>query len=90
MNLEEQFKVIFYAFIYGMLFVSTYKLLKKLKFKRIVFKLISEFLFCNIHLLIFYFFLYKINSGILNMYVFIFLVLGGMFCKVFYFGDKKR
>lgn len=89
MSLENQFKVIFYSFIYGMLFLSTYKILKRLKFKKNILKIIMEFLFCILHAILFYFLLYKINNGMLSFYILIFLILGGLFCQLLYFNDKK-
>ena len=38
MKLENQFKVIFYSFIYGMFFVATFKLFKLLKIKNRILK----------------------------------------------------
>lgn len=90
MNLESQFKVIFYSFIYGMFFVSTLKILKLFKFKNKVIKIICEFLFCISHVIIFYYLLYKLDYGILNYYIAIFLLCGGLFCQLLYFQDKKR
>lgn len=90
MNLESQFKVLFYSFIYGMFFVATYKALRLIKFKKKVLRWITELTFCLAHLFLFYFFLYKLNNGMLSAYTFIFLVLGGLFCQLFYFGDKNR
>lgn len=90
MNLESQFKVIFFSFIYGMFFVSTYKAFVIFKIRKWFNKFILSLLFCLFHLFLFYFLLYKIDNGVLNMYVFIFLFLGGMFCKLLYFKDKNR
>lgn|GEM_PF-5788630 len=90
MDLESQFKVLFYSFIYGILFVSTYKLLRMIKFKKKFLKYLSELFFCLLHLSLFYFLLYKLNYGMLSIYIFLFLILGGLFCHSFYFGDKKR
>lgn len=89
MNLEDQFKVIFYSFIYGMFFITTLKILKLFKFSKKTVKIISEFLFCVLHIIIFYYLLYKIDYGILNYYIVIFLLLGGLFCQLLYFKDKK-
>lgn len=90
MNLELQFKVIFYCFIYGILFFSTLKLVKRIKIKNILYKFLIELLFIVSHTLLFYFLLYKINGGILNFYVFLFLIFGSFFCKVFYFSNKNH
>ncbi len=89
MSLENQFKVIFYSFIYGMFFVFVFRLFSLIKFKNKVLKVICEFVFCILNLILFYFLLYKINNGVLSFYIFLMLILGGLFCKVFYFGNKK-
>ena len=43
MNLENQFKVIFFSFIYGMLFFMVYKVLMNVIFKRNIIKILSFF-----------------------------------------------
>lgn len=89
MALDVQFKVVFYSFIYGMFYVYTYKLLRKIKSKSKVIIIIFESLFCFCHLVLFYYLLYLINKGIITTYIIIFFVLGSIFCKVLYFNDKK-
>lgn len=90
MNLEEQFKLIFYSFIYGIFFLSTYKLVHLIKIKHNIFKMAFELCFCMLHVIIFYFLLYRINNGIINIYSLIFLVLGGIFCRILYYQDKNN
>lgn len=90
MILENQFKVIFYSFIYGMFFVATLKALKLIKIKKKILKIFNEFFFCFTHVTVFYFLLYKINYGNLNYYMIIFLFLGGIFCQLLYFKDNNR
>ena len=87
MILSDQIKVLFYAFIYGMFLMSTLKLYKKIKFKKYVFKVLSEFLFCVFNVCCFYYLLYKINNGVLSIYIFVMLFLGVIFCKVLYFRE---
>lgn len=89
MNLEEQFKVIFYSFIYGMFFLSTIKGLRYFKIKKNIYKFIMQLIFMLLHVSLFYYLLYKINGGILSIYVAIFFAIGMFFCKVLYFNDKK-
>ncbi len=89
MNLEEQIKVIFFAFSYGIISYFIYNVYKLKKIKGKIIKYLFEFLLCFINVCIFYFLLYKINGGILNIYVLIFLILGEFFCKVLIFNDKK-
>lgn len=90
MDLSLQFKSIFYSFIYGMFFLYTYKLFKHFRIGNKVIKIILEFFFCFIHSILFYFFLYKINNGILSFYLALFLVLGMILCKIFYFNDENH
>ena len=89
MNLENQFKVIFFSFIYGMLFFMVYKVLINVIFKRNIIKILSFFLFCIINVLFFYFLLYRINYGMLSYYIIIFLILGMLFCHLLYFKDNN-
>lgn len=89
MNLELQFKVIFYSFIYGMFFFFTLKLLKLIKLKKNKYRFFVELLFFMSHTTLFYYLLYKINNGIINTYIFILFILGMFFCHFLYFGDKK-
>ena len=85
MSLEEQFKVIFYSFIYGMFYYATFKFLKKICFKKRIFKFLVQFLFSILHVILFYFLLFLINGGIINYYNLIFLVIGMFFCHFLYF-----
>lgn len=89
MNLEEQFKVVFFSFIYGMFFLFTIKVIKNIKYKKIIYRFITELIFMIIHVLLFYFLLYKINGGILSFYIALFFIVGFFFCRLLYFSDKK-
>ena len=89
MALEVQFKVIFYSFLYGMFYIYTYNLLRKIPSKSKLVLIIFECIFCFSHLGLFYYLLYLINKGIITAYIMIFFILGSIFCKVLYFGDKK-
>ena len=90
MTLEEQFKVIFYSFTYGMFFLTTLKLLKSFNFKKLFIKFIVELIFMVFHVSLFYFLLYKINKAMLSFYILLFFILGLCFCQLLYFNDKKR
>lgn len=90
MNLEEQFKVIFYSFIYGMFFLATLRMFLMLKIKKIFQRFITELIFLLCHATLFYFLLYKINNGIISIYIPILFILGMAFCHFLYFEDKKR
>ena len=72
-----------------MFFLASFKALKLVKFKKNLLKVLCEVLFCFFHVITFYFLLYKINYGILNYYIVIFLICGGLFCQLLYFKDKK-
>lgn len=90
MNLEEQFKVIFYSFVYGMFFLATIKCLKKIPFKKVAIRFIVSLAFMLSHVSLFYYLLYKINGGMLSFYIILFLSFGAFFCQLLYFGDKKH
>ncbi|HIU40514.1 MAG TPA: hypothetical protein IAB68_04360 [Candidatus Aphodocola excrementigallinarum] len=89
MNLDEQFRVIFYSFIYGMFFLFTFKLFRLIKIKKLFYKFVLELIFFMLHVTLFYFLLYKINGGMLSSYIIIFLILGCISCHLLYFNDKK-
>lgn len=90
MILEEQIKIIFISFIYGILFYSGYKKLKQLKIKKRVIRYVLEFIFCMLNSFFFFFITYKINGGILSYYMIIFVIIGILFCHLLYFDDKKH
>ena len=86
MTLDEQIKVIFYSFIYGMFYYATYKMLKKITLRKKI-KLLIEFLFSISHVLLFYILLFLINDGALSFYILIFFSLGNIFCRLLYFNN---
>ena len=90
MTLEEQFKVLFYSFIYGMFFLSSLRLFNLIKVKKSVVKFMIEMLFVLSHVIIFYLLLYKINYGSLSFYIFLSFIFGILFCKVLYFSNTKK
>lgn len=88
MDLTYQILVIFFSFIYGMFIYFSLTLFKKIKLLNKI-KILFQLLFCFAHVIIFYFILYKLNFGILNFYEYIFIFLGMLFCKEFYYNTKK-
>ena len=90
MTLEEQFKVLFYSFIYGMFFLSSLSLFNLIKIKKKIVKFMLEILFVLSHVIIFYLLLYKINYGVLSFYIFLSFIFGILFCKVLYFSNTKK
>lgn len=84
MILSIQIKVLFYSFMYGVLYYCSLKFLKYLKCKKVFIYIINIILS-----ILFYYLLYKINNGELSIYIFIFLILGVIFSKVFYFSNKN-
>lgn len=89
MVLEEQIKVIFFSFIYGMFYYFSYKLFKSIKFRKRYFKIFFELMFNMSHSILFFILLYILNGGILNFYLLLFFILGNIFCHFLYFKDKK-
>ena len=63
MTLEEQFKVLFYSFIYGMFFLSSLRLFNLINVKKMVVKFMLEMLFVLSHVIIFYILLYNTNKS---------------------------
>lgn len=90
MNLQEQFKVIFYSITYGMFFLASYILFRKLQLKKKIFKILLEFIFCIFHIILFYYLLYKINFGVITVYAILFLFVGGFFCHLLYFKNERH
>lgn len=88
MILSEQIRVIFYSFIYGMFFLTTLNYYKKIKINK-KFLILFDFIFLICHISLFYYLLYKINSGMLSLYIGICFVAGCFFCQFLYFNDKK-
>lgn len=72
-----------------MFFIATLKILKTINFKKKIMKVLCELLFCFFHVVIFYLLLYKIDYGILNYYIVLFLIIGGLFCQLLYFLGKN-
>ena len=82
MNLDEQFRVIFYSFIYGMFFLATLRYFKKINVSNFILKCILELFFLILHVCFFYFLLYKLNNGILSIYIGICFIFGCFFIDV--------
>ena len=89
MNINEQIMVIFYSFIYGMFYLSTLRYYRKIEPKNLILKYLLGFIFMLLHTTLFYVLLYKLNNGMLSIYIVICFVLGCFFCHFLYFGDKK-
>ena len=94
MTLEEQFKVLFYSFIYGMFFLSSLRIFNLIKVKKRVVKFMLEMLFVLSHIIIFYLLLYKINYGSLSFYIFLSFIIGlsviSSIDNVIKIGEKKK
>jgi hypothetical protein len=88
MDLSLQILSIFFSFIYGMFIYFSLNLYKKIKISQKI-NIIFQIIFCFTHVILFYLLLYKLNFGILNYYEFIFILLGIIFCKEFYYTTKK-
>jgi len=90
MILDEQIRVMFYSFIYGMFYLTSYKFFKKFKIKKMLVTIILNTIFCFSHVSLFYYLLYLINKGILSIYIMIFFILGIFICHLLYFNDKNN
>lgn len=77
MNLEIQFKSLFYSCIYGVVFCFFFNLLYSLLFKKRKYvKVIASFLFILISFSIYFYILLKINNGVVNSYMLISFLFG--------------
>lgn len=76
MSLIVQIQTIAYTFIFGIIFALLFNLLYKILFtKKIVLNLITNFLFMFITSSLYFYFLFKVNRGIIHIYLlFIFLI----------------
>lgn len=85
MNLEIQIKVLFYSFIFGMFLEFYLKLINKITFKKLIMKFLLIYSISIILPVLFYYLLYKINYGQINLYVFLSMFIGMRFCHRLYY-----
>ena len=72
-----------------MFFLSTLRYFRMIVINNTIAKFLLELLFLLLHVSFFYFLLYKINNGVLSIYIGICFVFGCFFCHLLYYGDKK-
>lgn len=76
MSLYIQIKTIAYVFIFGIYFALIFNLLYKILFtKNFLINLITNFLFLFFNSILYFYFLLKINHGIVHMYCFIIFLI---------------
>ena len=76
MSLIIQIQTIFYTFLFGLYFALMFNLLYRVLFgKSIVLNIISNFFFVIINSILYFYILFKVNSGRIHIYLlFIFLI----------------
>ena len=84
MLIKIQIKFILLSFLSGFIYYYFKKYLDKKKFNIFI-----VFLLYFIFFSFLYFIIYKLNNGIINIYLFIFFLLGYLLCKVLYNWLKK-
>lgn len=85
MSLSVQIQVIFYTFLFGLYFSFLFNLLYKTLFtKHLIINIITNFLFITTNTLLYFYLLYKINFGIIHIYLlFVFLISFFLYNKLF-------
>lgn len=85
MTLIEQIKIISFTFIYGIIFSFFFNILYSFLYhKKIVLKILTNFIFFLLFSSIYYYFLYSLNGGILHIYLlFIFIISFNLYNKLF-------
>lgn len=77
MLLNTQLQSLFFCFIYGLFFSVIYNISYKYLYgRKIVYKLVTSFLFVTDNVLLFYIILVRINHGIIHPYFILMLLLG--------------
>ena len=76
MSLIIQIQTIFYTFLFGLYFALMFNLLYRVLFsKSLILNIISNFLFVTINSILYFYILFKVNSGRIHIYLlFIFLI----------------
>ena len=83
-ELEIQFQLVISCLILGMVFANLYSFIDIILGKSKVFRSVIELCFFAIITILFYYFIYRVNKGILNFYIPISLIGGVYLHKRFY------
>lgn len=84
MELEVQFQVFFMSILFGMYLLSFYQLLNKFLFTKKVIRFFFELPFFVFNFLFYYFLLFKLNSGVFNIYLIPAIFIGFYIHQKFY------
>ncbi len=79
MNLGQQFQVILFSLLFGMIFLACYDIFNRTFYKirgKLV-RFVLELIFFSVLSTIYFFILFLINDAILSIYMPLFLILGG-------------
>lgn len=84
MELEVQFQVFFMSIIFGMYLLSFWQLLDRIFKNKKIIRFFFELPFFILNALLYYFFLFKLNNGVFNIYLPLGLVIGFYIHQKFY------
>lgn len=84
MELEVQFQVFFMSILFGMYLLSFYQFINNFFCKNTILRFFFELPFFTFNFLFYYFFLFKLNGGIFNIYLILGLLIGFYIHQKFY------
>lgn len=83
-ELEVQFQIFFMSILFGMYLLSFWQLLDKIFKNKIIIRFFFELPFFVFNFLLYYFFLFKLDGGIFNIYLLLGLLIGFFIHQKFY------
>lgn len=83
-ELEVQFQIFFMSILFGMYLLSSWQFLNRLFKDKIFIRFFFELPFFVFNFLLYYFFLFKLDGGIFNIYLLLGLFIGFFIHQKFY------
>lgn len=83
-ELEVQFQIFFMSILFGMYLLSSWQLLNRIFKNKIIIRFFFELPFFVFNFLLYYFFLFKLDGGIFNIYLLLGLLIGFFIHQKFY------
>lgn len=83
-ELEVQFQIFFMSILFGMYLLSSWQLLNRIFRNKIIIRFFFELPFFVFNFLLYYFFLFKLDGGIFNIYLLLGLFIGFFIHQKFY------
>lgn len=87
MQLEVQFQIFFMSILFGMYLLSFWQFFNRLFLNKIIIRFFFELFFFVCNFLLYYFFLFKLNGGVFNLYL-IFGLFTGIFIHQKFYAPK--